>query len=82
MALAHVPDPDLLIRTGGELRISNFMLWQVAYCELYFTTRLWPEFDEAALDEAIAVFSTRERRFGKTSAQLDNANSAANERAA
>ena len=82
MALAHVPDPDLFIRTGGELRISNFMLWQVAYCELYFTTRLWPEFDEAALDEAIAVFSTRERRFGKTSAQLDNANSAANERAA
>ena len=82
MALAHVPDPDLLIRTGGELRISNFMLWQVAYCELYFTTRLWPEFDEAALDEAIAVFSTRERRFGKTSAQLDNAHLAANERAA
>ena len=82
MALAHVPDPDLLIRTGGELRISNFMLWQVAYCELYFTTRLWPEFDEAALDEAIAVFSTRERRFGKTSAQLDNTHLAANERAA
>ena len=82
MALAHVPDPDLLIRTGGELRISNFMLWQAAYCELYFTARLWPEFDEAALDEAIAVFSSRERRFGKTSAQLDNANSAANERAA
>ena len=82
MALAHVPDPDLLIRTGGELRISNFMLWQVAYCELYFTTRLWPEFDEAALDEAIAVFSTRERRFGKTSAQLDNADLAADERAA
>ena len=82
MALAHVPDPDLLIRTGGELRISNFMLWQVAYCELYFTTRLWPEFDEAALDEAIAVFSTRERRFGKTSAQLDNAHLAADERAA
>ena len=81
MALAHVPDPDLLIRTGGELRISNFMLWQVAYCELYFTTRLWPEFDEAALDEAIAVFSTRERRFGKTSAQLDNAHLAADERA-
>ena len=82
MALAHVPDPDLMIRTGGELRISNFMLWQAAYCELYFTTRLWPEFDEAALDEAIAVFSTRERRFGKTSAQLDNANLAADERAA
>ena len=81
MALAHVPDPDLLIRTGGELRISNFMLWQVAYCELYFTTRLWPEFDEAALDEAITVFRTRERRFGKTSAQLDHGLTAA-ERAA
>ena len=70
MALAHVPDPDLLIRTGGELRISNFMLWQAAYCELYFSEKLWPEFDDAALDEAIAVFRTRERRFGKTSAQL------------
>ena len=70
MALAHVPDPDLLIRTGGELRISNFLLWQAAYCELYFSEKLWPEFDDAALDEAIAVFRTRERRFGKTSAQL------------
>ncbi|MDB5778485.1 MAG: uppS [Polaromonas sp.] len=70
MALAHVPDPDLLIRTGGELRISNFMLWQAAYSELYFSARLWPEFDEASLDEAIAAYSARERRFGKTSAQL------------
>jgi undecaprenyl diphosphate synthase len=70
MALAHVPDPDLLIRTGGELRISNFMLWQAAYSELYFSDRLWPEFDEAALDEAIAAFNARERRFGQTSAQL------------
>lgn len=70
MAMAHVPDPDLLIRTGGELRISNFMLWQAAYSELYFSAKLWPEFDEAALDEAIAVFGTRERRFGQTSAQL------------
>ena len=70
MALAHVPDPDLLIRTGGELRISNFMLWQAAYCELHFSNKLWPEFDEAALDQAIAVFRTRERRFGKTSAQV------------
>lgn len=70
MALAHVPDPDLLIRTGGELRISNFLLWQAAYSELHFSARLWPEFDEAALDEAIAVFRTRERRFGQTSAQL------------
>ena len=70
MALAHVPDPDLLIRTGGELRISNFLLWQVAYSELHFSSKLWPEFDEAALDEAIAVFRTRERRFGQTSGQL------------
>jgi len=70
LALAHVPDPDLLIRTGGELRVSNFLLWQAAYAELHFTDKLWPEFDEAALDEAIAVFRTRERRFGKTSAQL------------
>ena len=71
MALSHVPDPDLLIRTGGELRISNFLLWQAAYSELYFTNHLWPEFDEAALDEAIAVYQQRERRFGKTSAQLE-----------
>ena len=54
MALAHVPDPDLLIRTGGEQRISNFLLWQAAYSELYFSDKLWPEFDESALDEAIA----------------------------
>ena len=70
MALAHVPDPDLLIRTGGELRISNFLLWQAAYSELHFSDTLWPEFDEAALDEAIAFFLTRERRFGQTSEQL------------
>lgn len=70
LALAHVPDPDLFIRTGGELRISNFLLWQAAYAELHFTDKLWPEFDEGALDEAIAVFRSRERRFGQTSAQL------------
>ncbi|MEJ8822939.1 polyprenyl diphosphate synthase [Variovorax humicola] len=70
MALAHVPDPDLFIRTGGEQRLSNFLLWQSAYAELFFSDKLWPEFDEAALDEAIAAFSNRERRFGKTSAQL------------
>ena len=70
MALAHVPDPDLLIRTGGELRISNFLLWQAAYSELHFSDKLWPDFDAAALDEAIAVFRSRERRFGQTSAQL------------
>jgi undecaprenyl diphosphate synthase len=73
MALAHVPDPDLLIRTGGEQRISNFLLWQSAYSELYFTDKLWPEFDAAALDAAIADFAGRERRFGRTSEQLDAA---------
>ncbi|MBU1357880.1 MAG: di-trans,poly-cis-decaprenylcistransferase [Gammaproteobacteria bacterium] len=70
MALAHVPDPDLFIRTGGEQRLSNFLLWQGAYSELFFTDRLWPEFDEAALDEAIAAYQQRERRFGQTSSQL------------
>ena len=70
MAMAHVPDPDLMIRTGGETRISNFLLWQAAYTELFFSNALWPEFDEAALDEAIAVFSGRERRFGQTSEQI------------
>ncbi|MEJ8847388.1 polyprenyl diphosphate synthase [Variovorax rhizosphaerae] len=70
MSLAHVPDPDLFIRTGGEQRLSNFLLWQSAYAELFFSDKLWPEFDEAALDEAIAAFSNRERRFGKTSAQI------------
>jgi len=70
MALSHVPDPDLLIRTGGEQRLSNFLLWQSAYAELFFSSKLWPEFDEAALDEAIAAFQHRERRFGQTSAQV------------
>ncbi|MGJ7579166.1 polyprenyl diphosphate synthase [Variovorax sp. RHLX14] len=70
MALSHVPDPDLFIRTGGEQRMSNFLLWQSAYSELFFSDRLWPEFDEAALDEAIAAYQSRERRFGKTSAQV------------
>lgn len=70
MALQHVPDPDLMIRTGGETRISNFLLWQAAYTELFFSDALWPDFDEAALDEAIAVFGGRERRFGQTSEQI------------
>lgn len=70
MALAHVPDPDLVIRTGGELRISNFLLWQAAYSELYFSAKLWPEFDAAAIDAAIADYSRRERRFGRTSEQV------------
>lgn len=82
MALAHVADPDLLIRTGGELRISNFMLWQAAYSELYFSDKLWPEFDEATLDEAIAAYSARERRFGKTSAQVGARDTVSNENAA
>ena len=64
MALAHAPDPDLFIRTGGELRISNFLLWQVAYSELYFTDCLWPDFDEAQLDAALADYARRDRRFG------------------
>jgi undecaprenyl diphosphate synthase len=82
MALAHVPDPDLLIRTGGELRISNFMLWQAAYSELYFSDKLWPDFDAATLDEAIAAYSARERRFGKTSAQLETCHTLPNEKTA
>lgn len=68
LSLAHVADPDLLIRTGGEQRISNFLLWQCAYAELFFSDRLWPDFDQAALDEAIAAYRQRERRFGGTAA--------------
>ena len=67
---AGIPDPDLLIRTGGEHRISNFLLWQIAYSELYFTPVLWPDFDENALIEAILDFQGRERRFGMTSDQV------------
>lgn len=70
MALAHVPDPDLVIRTGAEQRISNFLLWQSAYSEFFFSDVLWPDFDEAALDLAIASYAQRERRFGLTSAQV------------
>ena len=70
LALAGVPDPDLLIRTGGDRRISNFLLWNLAYTEMYFTDVLWPEFSPAHLDEAFSSFAQRERRFGKTSAQV------------
>lgn len=70
MSIAHVTDPDLIIRTGGEQRLSNFLLWQAAYSEFYFTDKLWPDFDATALDEAIDSFNQRERRFGKTSEQL------------
>jgi undecaprenyl diphosphate synthase len=67
----NIPDPELLIRTSGEMRISNFMLWQCAYTELYFTEVLWPDFREKHILEAIADFQKRERRFGKTSEQLN-----------
>ncbi len=70
LAMAHAPEPDLFIRTGGEQRISNFLLWQLAYTELYFTDTYWPDFNAAALDDAIASYQQRERRFGRTSAQL------------
>ena len=67
-----MPDPDLLIRTGGELRISNFLLWQIAYSEMYFCDTYWPDFDEAELHKAIASYQSRQRRFGKTEAQVEN----------
>ena len=70
LSMAYAPEPDLFIRTGGEQRISNFLLWQLAYTELYFTDVLWPDFDEAELHKAFDWFSQRERRFGRTSAQL------------
>ena len=73
LSLADMPEPDLFIRTGGEQRISNFLLWQLAYTELYFTDLLWPDFDAAALDAAIASYRTRERRFGRTSEQVRSA---------
>jgi len=65
LSTAHMPDPDLLIRTGGEQRISNFLLWQVAYAELYFSEVLWPEFDTAQMALALDWFQTRQRRFGR-----------------
>jgi undecaprenyl diphosphate synthase len=70
LSMAYAPEPDLFIRTGGEKRISNFLLWQLAYTELYFTDTLWPDFDTEALDKAIASYRQRERRFGRTSEQL------------
>ena len=70
LAMAYAPEPDLFIRTGGEQRISNFMLWQLAYTELYFTDTLWPAFDRNELNKAIASYQQRERRFGRTSEQL------------
>ena len=73
LAMSYAPEPDLFIRTGGEKRISNFLLWQLAYSELYFTDTLWPDFGAAALDEAIASYRSRERRFGRTSEQVEEA---------
>ena len=71
LTMSDAPEPDLFIRTGGEQRISNFMLWQLAYTELYFTDTLWPAFDRNELDKAIASYQKRERRFGRTSEQLE-----------
>ena len=73
LSMADAPEPDLFIRTGGEQRISNFLLWQLAYTELYFTDALWPDFDAEALDQAIASYRARERRFGRTSEQVRSA---------
>jgi len=73
LALSFAPDPDLLIRTGGEQRISNFLLWQLAYAELYFTETLWPDFRAPQFDEALRWFASRERRFGRTSEQMERA---------
>lgn len=75
LAMSFAPEPDLFIRTGGEERISNFMLWQLAYTEFYFTDCFWPEFNEEQLDLAIASYRTRERRFGRTSAQVTQCSS-------
>jgi undecaprenyl diphosphate synthase len=72
LAFADLPDPDLFIRTSGELRISNFMLWQLAYTELYFTDTLWPDFNNTELDKALNYFATRERRYGKSGEQVRN----------
>ncbi|MBI3284610.1 MAG: isoprenyl transferase [Burkholderiales bacterium] len=75
LAMAYAPEPDLFIRTGGETRISNFLLWQLAYSELHFTDTFWPDFDAAALDAAILSYQARERRFGQTSAQVSKQSS-------
>lgn len=71
---AFMPDPDLLIRTGGELRVSNYLLWQIAYSELYFTNAYWPDFNEDDLHKAIVSYQSRQRRYGKTGAQIENEN--------
>ena len=73
LALSYAPEPDLFIRTGGEQRISNFLLWQLAYTEFFFTDELWPDFDSASLTRAFTSYRTRERRFGRTSEQVTGA---------
>jgi len=80
LAMSYAPEPDLFIRTGGEQRVSNFLLWQMAYTELHFTDTLWPDFDIAALDAAFAWYRNRERRFGRTSEQLEEASQQAGRR--
>jgi len=73
--MSYASEPDLFIRTGGEQRVSNFLLWQLAYTELYFTDALWPDFGAAALEDAFASYRLRERRFGRTSEQLQEGES-------
>ena len=73
LCLHELPEPDLFIRTGGEQRISNFLLWDLAYTELYFTETLWPDFDAQAFEEALASFASRQRRFGRTGQQVEQA---------
>ncbi|MEN8809917.1 MAG: undecaprenyl diphosphate synthase family protein, partial [Flavobacteriales bacterium] len=71
LTTANIPDPELIIRTSGEFRISNFLLWQIAYSEFYFTDTLWPDFKEKDFEMAINSYQNRERRFGKTSSQIN-----------
>jgi undecaprenyl diphosphate synthase len=71
LSTGDMPDPDLFIRTGGEIRLSNFLLWQLAYTELFFSDTLWPDFDEAAFNEALEAYRSRRRRFGRTQEQVD-----------
>jgi undecaprenyl diphosphate synthase len=76
IALHDLPEPDLFIRTGGEMRISNFLLWQFAYAEMYFTDILWPDFNAGVLDDALESFAKRQRRFGKTGKQIEKGENA------
>ncbi|MGE0081825.1 MAG: polyprenyl diphosphate synthase [Thiohalomonadaceae bacterium] len=76
LSLADLPEPDLFVRTGGEQRVSNFLLWQLAYAELYFTPILWPDFDAAAFEDALASFAARQRRFGRTGEQVEQSSGA------